>query len=383
MYQHSLSTRYLPPTELAALLALRDLSDPAQNPPGSHHAMQTLLGDVVLSLEQAWQVPSRTHRSSPLVSVRDNYDRLGYSPAATTREARYTRQISPTVMLRSHTSAGIPTLLDSLSGKAERYDELQVLPGLVYRRDSVDRTHVGTPHQLDLWRLKARGLLTLTDLTEMMALVAEAVLPGCQWRATPSQHPYTVHGQQLDVLVAGEWLELAECGLIAAPILRASGLDPRRWCGLAMGLGLDRALMLRKGITDIRHLRSADPRAVQQLENLLPWQPLSMMPPMTRDLSIVCSADVDAETLGDRARAALGDEAEVLAALEVLAVTAAADLPPAAVERLALRAGQSNVLIRLTLQALDRTLTVAEANALRDRVYCAVHEGAVLELIAG
>ena len=48
---------------------------------------------------------------------------------------------------------------DSLAAVADPYDRLHVLPGLVYRRDAVDRTHVGTPHQVDLWRLKARGLL--------------------------------------------------------------------------------------------------------------------------------------------------------------------------------------------------------------------------------
>ncbi|GAA1048603.1 PheS-related mystery ligase SrmL [Arthrobacter russicus] len=378
-----METPYLSLTELNQSLAIRDLSDPAQNPADRTHAMQELLAQILESLDAKWRIPQQLHRLSPLVSVRDNYDRLGYSPAATTRDARYTRQVSPTVMLRSHTSAGIPALLDSLAGTLEHYDQLHVLPGLVYRRDSVDRTHVGTPHQLDLWRLKSRGLLGLAELEEMMALVAESVLPGCQWRATPTRHPYTAHGHQLDVLVGGEWLELAECGLIAAPILRAAALDPRRWCGLAMGLGLDRALMLRKGIDDIRLLRSTEPRAQRQLEDLQPWQQISVMPPMRRDLSIVCPPDVDAETLGDLARAALGADAEVLAELEVLEVTAAAALPAAAVARLGVQPNQSNALIRLTLQALDRTLTVAEANRLRDRVYVAVHQGPVLELIAG
>lgn len=378
-----MENHYLSLTELNHALAIRDLSDPAQNPPGSTHAMQDLLAAVLGALDAVWKIPQRLHRLNPLVSVRDNYDRLGYSPVAATRDARYTRQVSPTVMLRSHTSAGIPAILDGLSGTEDRYDALHVLPGLVYRRDSVDRTHVGTPHQLDLWRLKSRALLGLSDLRAMMAAVVDAVLPGGQWRATPTQHPYTAHGHQLDVLIDGEWLELAECGLVAAPILRAAALEPRRWCGLAMGLGLDRALMLRKGIQDIRLLRSADPRATRQLQNLLPWQPVSVMPPMRRDISIVCSDEVDAETLGDQARVALGADADVLAEVEVLETTPAAALPATAVARLGLQPGQSNALIRLTLQALDRTLTIAEANQLRDRVYVAVHQGPVLELIAG
>jgi phenylalanyl-tRNA synthetase alpha chain len=382
---------YLSLTELNSALSLRDLSDPGAGP----HAMQLLLADVVAALERLWGVPSRTHRLNPLVATADNYDRLGYSPDDVTRDSRYSRHVSPTVMLRSHTSAGIPALLDSLRGELGHYDELHVLPGLVYRRDAIDRTHVGAPHQVDLWRLKARGLLGPSDLDAMMAAVVGAVLPASehpdvQWRSTPARHSYTAAGRQLDVLVSqpdgrGEWLELAEGGLVAAPVLRGSGLDPRRWAGLALGMGLDRALMLRKGITDIRLLRSGHPGVHSQLLDLAPYCPVSAMPEIRRDLSLVLAsgAEADVELLGDLARTALGTDADVLAALEVTAVTPTAELPPAAVERLRMGPGQVNVLVRLVLQRLDRTLTDREANALRDRVYVALHRGEVLELIAG
>ena len=382
---------YLSLTELNSALALRDLTDPA----AGAHAMQLMLADVVSALERLWNIPSETHRLNPLVATADNYDRLGYSPADVTRDSRYSRHVSPTVMLRSHTSAGIPALLDSLRGEQGLYDRLHVLPGLVYRRDAVDRTHVGAPHQVDLWRLKARGLLGPADLQSMMAAVVEAVLPaadypGVQWRSTPSTHSYTAAGRQLDVLVTlpdgrSEWLELAECGLVAAPVLRSSGLDPRRWAGLALGMGLDRAVMLRKGIDDIRLLRSENPEIRAQLLDLAPYRPVSLMPAVRRDLSLVLAdpAEADVELLGDRARGALGTDADVLAALEIKAVTPTAELPPAAVDRLRMAPGDVNVLLRLVLQPLDRTLTGEEANRLRDRVYVALHRGKVQELIAG
>lgn len=298
-------------------------------------------------------------------------------------------------MLRSHTSSGVPALLDSLRRELRPYDRLHALPGLVYRRDSIDRTHVGAPHQLDLWRLKARGLLGSAELEQMMAAVVEAVLPAAlypdvQWRATPARHHYTDTGRQVDVLVTQpdgnrEWLELAECGLVAAQVLHSSGLDPRRWAGLALGLGLDRALMLRKGIRDIRLLRSENPEVQAQLLDLHPYRPVSVMPEVRRDLSLVLgsAAEADVELLGDRARMALGADAEVLAALEIRAVTPASGLPPAAVERLRLTPDQVNVLLRLVLQPLDQTLTDEEANVLRDRVYLALHRGRGQELIAG
>lgn len=367
---------YLSHAALQSALAVPDLSDPSAG-----HAMSAMLASVTGTLAALWNVPVAEHRPSPLVSVRDNYDRLGFNPDDVTRDSRYSRHVSPTVMLRSHTSAGMPAVLDSLRPELGRYDTLHVLPGLVYRRDAVDRTHVGTPHQVDLWRLRSRGLLGVPELTTMLGALVEAVLPGAHWQAVPSAHPYTTAGVQLDVQVRGEWLELAEAGLVAATVLRASGLDPRRWCGLALGMGLDRALMLRKGIDDIRLLRSADPRVRGQMSDLSPYNPVSAMPPMRRDLSIVCADDVDAEVLGDAARSVLGQESDVLAGLEVLAITPASQLPEGAVTRLGLVAGQANVLVRLTLQSLERTLTSTEANVVRNRVYKALHEGPNLELI--
>ncbi|MFP3547873.1 hypothetical protein SB748_31325, partial [Rhizobium sp. SIMBA_035] len=92
-------------------------------------------------------------------------------------------------------------------------------------------------------------------------------------RAVPAIHPYTQQGLQVDVRMDGEWLELAECGLMAPHLFEQAGLDPTNWNGLALGMGLDRALMLRKGIPDIRLLRSTDRRIEEQMKNLEPWRP--------------------------------------------------------------------------------------------------------------
>ncbi|YCK81757.1 hypothetical protein M1D89_22275 [Arthrobacter sp. D3-18] len=368
---------YLSSLELHDALSIRDLSDPDHGP----HAMQSLLHDVLHALREQWNVPERIVRHSPLVSVADNYDRLGFSPADVTRDQRYSRYVSPTVMLRSHTSASIPSLLRSLDPEA-LLDELWAISGLVYRRDSIDRTHVGTPHQVDLWRVCSIKSLDSGHLQEMISSLVDAVLPGAEWRAVPAVHPYTREGLQIDVLMNGDWLELAECGLMAPQLFLDAGLDPGTWSGLALGMGLDRALMLRKGIPDIRLLRSADLRVAQQMLDLSPWKPVSQLPPISRDLSIVIGEDADAELLGDKVRSALAGRAEDLESVELLALTTYSQLPPAARERLHILAGQANALIRLVLRPLGRTMTDPEANRIRDDVYLALHEGPVKELIA-
>jgi phenylalanyl-tRNA synthetase alpha chain len=177
---------YLSPEQLSASLRMRDLTDPAAGP----HAMQELLGSVVEALTSSWGVPQRLLPVSPLVPVEDNYDRLGFDSAAITRDTRYSRYVSATVMLRSHTSASIPPLLRPLDPAAS-IDELMVLRGLVYRRDAIDRTHVGEPHQVDLWRVSSRSRLTSQDLDQMLGTLVNAVVPGARWRAVPAVHPYT------------------------------------------------------------------------------------------------------------------------------------------------------------------------------------------------
>ncbi len=367
---------YLSPVELHDALISRDLANPDHGP----HAMQTLLLNVLDTLQTQWGVRQRTIRHSPLVSVADNYDHLGFSGADVTRDQRYSRYVSPTVMLRSHTSASIPALLRALD-PAVPLDELWAIPGLVYRRDSIDRTHVGTPHQVDLWRVSSMDALNSSHLQDMVRSLVATVLPGADWRTVPAIHPYTQNGLQLDVRLDGEWLELAECGLMAPQLFLDAGLDPAQWSGLALGMGLDRALMLRKGIPDIRLLRSADPRIEQQMLDLAPWKPVSQMPSISRDISIVVGEDLDDELLGDRVRSALGERADDLESVELLALTPYRELPSAARDRLQIRPGQANALIRLVLRPLGRTLTDPAANHIRDDVYRALHEGPVMELI--
>ncbi len=367
---------YLSTENLNAALQLRDLTDPAHG----KHAMQQLLGNVVDALTQSWSIPARWVRTSPMVAVEDNYDRLGFDPGAITREARYTRYVNPGVMLRSHTTATLPRLLRQMAPDAIS-DELNVVPGLVYRRDTIDRTHVGEPHQVDLWRLSSTAQLGPDDLTQMLDILVDAVLPGAAWRAVPAEHPYTVTGRQLDVYVDGGWLELAECGLAAPRLLASSGLDPNRWTGLALGMGLDRALMLRKGIDDIRTLRGTDPRIQTQMSDLSRWRPVSTLPPICRDISIVIAADQDDETIGDKIRDSLADRIDDIETVTVVARTPHEALPVAARDRLGTQPGQVNALVRTVIRPLSRTLTDDEANQLRDRIYLAVHEGPNLELI--
>ena len=340
---------------LERALHLRDLSDPLQG----QHAMQSIVEDIHEALARLWRCQRLMHRGSPLVSVEDNYDRLGYPPEGVIRDARYTRYVTPRMMLRAHTSAMIPGLLRSLAVDPPE-DLLLICPGLVYRRDTIDRLHTGEPHHLDLWRI-----------------INRTVDVGDQYRTVPSLHPYTTNGLQIDVAAGDQWIEIGECGLASLDVIRGAGLHAT---GLAMGLGLDRILMVRKSIDDIRLLRSPDTRVQRQMLDLSPYIPVSNQPVIRRDLSIATEEDLTAEELGDKIREASPEHASRLESIEIISETRYADLPPEAHARMGMREQQKNVLLRLVIRDPVVTLTSHEANEIRDMVYSALHQGDRMEL---
>src|SRR5207247_8138965 len=106
------------------------------------------------------------------------------------------------------------------------------------------------------------------------------------------------------VRAGGEWVELLEGGLAHPDVLAAAGMGGHH--GLAMGIGLDRAVMLRKGVADIRLLRSPDARVAAQMRDLEPYEPVSTQPPARRDVSVACPPGWTDEDRGDLVRGALG-----------------------------------------------------------------------------
>ena len=177
-----MSVQLISSAALERALNLRDLSDPLQGP----HAMQQLVQMAHESLAKYWNCRRIVYRGCPLVSVKDNYDRLGYPPEGVVRDARYRRYVTLHMMLRAHTSAMIPGLLRSISHELIE-DLLLVCPGMVYRRDTIDRIHSAEPHHLDLWRISA-GDQSLESLERMIAIVVETLLPGYEYRTLSSRH---------------------------------------------------------------------------------------------------------------------------------------------------------------------------------------------------
>lgn len=357
---------------LRQALNIRDLTNSQEGP----HAMQQLVDDVLRALKKNWSCTSLVYRESPVVSIADNYDRLKYPVDGAARESRYTRYVCECALLRTQTSAMVPHALQSIAQNLPD-DIILACPGLVYRRDCIDKLHTGEPHQIDLWRICRTKRLTSDDLHDMITSIVTTALPGLKWRTEPRVHPYTLGGLQIDVLCNNTWVEIGECGLAHPDILAENIPSYKELTGLASGFGLDRMLMLRKGMDDIRLLRSQDPRVLMQMNDLAPYKAVSCMPPVTRDLSIVVADDQTCEDIGDKVREALGQKAAIVEHVEILSHTQYSDLPISAQQRLGIIPGQKNILLRVILRDLDKTLTREECNRYRDSIYAALHQGSV------
>ncbi|OAB52539.1 hypothetical protein [Pseudomonas thivervalensis] len=365
--------KYLSDATLQQALSVTDLTE-THTPV---HAVRLMVNEIVEGLVRSGWPRARIQTGPRIVSAEENYGLLGYDPAEITLGSEHTRWVSEHSLLRTQTTSQIPAALQR-AAQERRTGEMILLaaPGITFRRDSRDRWHCAEPHQMDIWVL---GDPELSDREHLLRLVGDilgAAVPEKPWVYSDSPHHYTEGGIEVNVLNDGANVEVLECGLIATSLLRRLEIDPRRHGGLALGMGLDRLTMLRKGIPDIRLLRDSNERVQAQMQDLRPWSAVSRLPSISRDISVAVSPGLSEEVLTERMLQAAGDCSGWIEEMQIKGRWVSSELPPQAIERLGLLSGQENVLLRVVLRDCSRSITTAEANALYERIQSALHEGA-------
>ena len=143
-----------------------------------------------------------------------------------------------------------------------------VSPGRVFRKDELDATHTPVFHQLEGIAID-RGL-TMAHLRGTLEHLARAVIgEGARIRLRPNYFPFTEPSAELDVWHptfkdGPRWIEWGGCGMVNPNVLRAAGIDPEVYQGFAFGMGIERTLMFRNGVQDMRDMVEGDVRFSQQ-----------------------------------------------------------------------------------------------------------------------
>lgn len=361
--------------QLTRYLSVADLTQSMET-----HAIKIVYENIVRHMSEAHpRSDVRLYRKDPIVTTKDNYDKLLIAKDNISRSSTYTHYVDKKHILRTHTSAHLPSILSDLAKNEGWSDVLILLPGLAYRRDVSDKKHVGEVHMLEMWRIvknSAREPITKNDLLKVVKGVAEVAAPGWHLRIEESPHPYTNEGIEVNAVKHDRDIEILECGLIKEQILINAGLDPSKYSGWALGMGLDRLVMTIKNIPDIRYLRSTNPKIASQMQDLDEYNEVSNQPAIVRDLSYCVPIEYVEEDISSDIRDAIGENIDALEEVEILSSTSYTSLPKKIQNRLGMNKTQKNVLVRITLRRLDRTLTNLEANNIYNDIYPTINKGA-------
>jgi len=163
------------------------------------------------------------------------------------------------LVLRTHTSPVQARTM--LSRKPPIY---VVVPGRVYRTDELDATHSPVFHQVE--GLVVDKGITMAHLKGTLDHFARAMFgPDARTRWRPHYFPFTEPSAEFDVWFAEhrdgpQWVEWGGCGMVNPNVLRACGIDPEVYSGFAFGMGIERTLMFRNGLADMREMIEGDVR---------------------------------------------------------------------------------------------------------------------------
>jgi phenylalanyl-tRNA synthetase alpha chain len=242
-------------------------------PRGARHPLslvQDRIADVFVGM--GWEVAEGPEAEAEWL----NFDGLNIPAHHSAREEQDTLWVDPPdggVCLRTHTS---PVQLRAL---LERGAPCYVVaPGRVYRNDPLDATHSPVFHQAE--GLAVDEGLTMGDLRGTLDMFAAAMFGAdVRTRLRPDHFPFTEPSAEVDLLCwvchgastepgaehcrtcgSEGWIEWGGCGMVHPVVLESAGVDAQRYTGFAFGMGLERTLMSRHDLADIRDLVEGDVR---------------------------------------------------------------------------------------------------------------------------
>jgi len=232
---------------------------PRRRRAGARHPLSTLQDRVAdIFVGMGWEIAEGPEVESEWF----NFDALNFKPDHPAREMQDTFFVEPPeahLLMRTHTS---PVQVRSM---LERDVPIYVLcPGKVFRTDELDATHTPVFHQFE--GLAIDRNLSMADLRGTLEHFARQMFGDeAQIRLRPNYFPFTEPSAELDIWHPGakggpRWIEWGGCGMVNPHVLRAAGIDPDTYSGFAFGMGIERTLMFRNEVGDMRDMIEGDVR---------------------------------------------------------------------------------------------------------------------------
>ncbi|GIM28691.1 phenylalanine--tRNA ligase alpha subunit [Clostridium polyendosporum] len=199
-----------------------------------------------------------------------NFEALNIPKNHPARSEQDTFYINDSLVLRTQTSPVQIRVMENQKPPIK-----MISPGKVFRSDAVDATHSPIFYQME--GLVVDKGITFADLKGTLELFAKKMFGDkVQTKFRPHHFPFTEPSAEMDatcfvcegkgcrVCKGSGWIELLGCGMVHPQVLRNCGIDPEVYSGFAFGFGVDRMVMLKYGIDDIRLLYESDMRFLNQ-----------------------------------------------------------------------------------------------------------------------
>ena len=226
---------------------------------GAMHPITTLSENIAdIFVGMGWEVAEGPEVEAEYF----NFDALNFipdHPARTLQDTFYIGDEGSRQVLRTHTSpVQVRTML-------ERDVPIYIAcPGRVFRTDELDATHTPVFHQVE--GLAVDKGLTMAHLKGTLDHLAQSLFgPDTRTRMRTNYFPFTEPSAEVDVWFPNKkggagWIEWGGCGMVNPNVLRAVGIDPEVYTGFAFGMGLERTLQFRNGLSDMRDMVEGDVR---------------------------------------------------------------------------------------------------------------------------
>ena len=200
----------------------------------------------------------------------NNFDAVNVPASHPARDAQDTFWLSNGEVLKTQTSAAQNRILRTYGPKCR-----VLFPGRCFRNEALDASHENTFFQIE--GVVVDENVSVSNLIYFMKEMLKGVFKkDINVRLRPGFFPFTEPSFELDAscpFCGGKgcstckgsgWLELCPCGMIHPNVLREAGVDPEKYNGFAFGLGFDRLVMIRTGLSDIRYLNSGNIKVLRQ-----------------------------------------------------------------------------------------------------------------------
>ncbi|HKQ18414.1 MAG TPA: phenylalanine--tRNA ligase subunit alpha [Candidatus Eisenbacteria bacterium] len=248
----------------------RDVTLPGRRPPVGH---RHLLASCMREIEDIFAGIGFSLATGPEVEDdRHNFGALNMGEGHPARATTDTFYLNGGALLRTHTSSVQVRVMDSGPPPVRI-----ICPGRAFRNEAIDATHQVEFHQVE--GLYVDRDVSLADLKGTLDYFLKQFFgPKTEIRFCPSFYPFVEPGASVDIRcffcggsgcnvcgpLSGGWLEVLGAGMVHPNVFRDVGYDPQRWTGFAFGIGIERLVILRHGVPDIRMFLENDVRFLRQ-----------------------------------------------------------------------------------------------------------------------